>query len=136
MVACLQAHHTPPPPPPTRFFLLPPTIAFSSALACVWDWTAQNILRPAFQVVLEGLTASLEHINCHPSDPQLIVATGPRDIVLLQWSFGGDLQAQALGSPGLSTLTQSVFLPDTERIATGTMQGDLVTWALNSEGGA
>lgn len=92
-------------------FILCAVRHFLSALVAVWDWTAHDLAGPTYTLHLQNLQGPLSHVCCHPDNPQVILATGPREVALLQWTFGGKLTADLQPAEVEATFAQSTFLP-------------------------
>ncbi|KAJ9464275.1 77 kDa echinoderm microtubule-associated protein [Diplonema papillatum] len=98
----------------------------------LWEWTAEDGDRPKLKcgVAAKDLQTC---IRFNTNDNHLIITNGERRVVFWSWLEG----ALKYYSPAVSSrdfkqqvgsFTQSVFLPDTDLAASGTVDGDVVLW--------
>ncbi|XP_064391567.1 cilia- and flagella-associated protein 251-like [Halichondria panicea] len=109
-------------------------------VVCVWDWSS-GCEGPLCTTSLSVDSGPQDHLVFHPSDNQQLVSNSEDSVVFYTWA-GDKMRATSTlvsdkdFNKSTGELTQSVFIPGTDRGITGTSEGCAVVWGPrpNQEG--
>ena len=105
----------------------------------LWDWTDQSKDGPQVSMKFGLQDIGAAHwIKFNPMDPHELACNGPSRVLFMRWSEKSETfvyHACSMGKGGDSnkedTYTKTIFLPNTEKAVTGTMNGEILVWEVS-----